>query len=290
VELFISHPPYDALRKGADFPEFHETTYIANSFQLGTLAEGSGSGDVNGFTLAAWSSARGAEFVIANATRDPFAIGAPQYGASQVGRMNIGQTRSVCLVLNAPGDSPFLFQAPKTAAIEVEKGVAFIKLERTWLAVHPVNLRWDGVSAELTAKLAEKKPGEQILATQGTGGKLCGFALEAGEQESHGDYTAFRKAVLDGSKLDLAQAGVGTVGFSGAKGEQVKVQFAESRPIVWRQGVLHDWSKHQALYQGADGAKAPISLGWKEGALEVEASGQRFGCAVTTNGVVSFSH
>jgi hypothetical protein len=288
LELFLAHPPYEALRQGAEAPEFHETRFVGHSFELGTLAEGTGFGDVNGFRLMAYSTERGAEFFIANATRDPFRIGAPQYGDSQVGRMNIAQYRNVCIVLNQPGDSPFLFQAPATAQVETEGRTVFVKLERTWLALHPLNLAWDGVDAELTRKLQEKKPGEQVLAAHGTGGQTTGFALEVGEKESHGDYAAFRKAVLKKSHVDTAAAD-GRVAFAGANGEAVAIRFGGARPEVWRNGQPHDFATaHRVRIAPAQGGDEPVALGWKQGTLRVKAGGESFACTVGPEGEVTF--
>lgn len=288
LELFLAHPPYEALRKGAEAPEFHETRFIANTFELATLAEGTGFGDVNGFRLMAYSTERGAEFFIANATRDPFCIGSPKYGDSQVGRMNIAQYRSVAIVLNQPGDSPFLFQAPATAQVETEGRTVFVKLERTWLALHLLDLAWDGTDAELTRKLQEKKPGEQVFAAHGTGGQTTGFALEVGEAESHGDYAAFRKAVLAKSKVDASALADGRVAFAGANGESVAIRFGGTRPEVWRAGQPHDFATAHRVRIGAPaGVDAPVSLGWKQGTLSVKSGGESFACTVDPAGKVS---
>lgn len=288
VELFLAHPAYDALRGGAEAPEFHETRFIANTFELGTLAEGTGFGDVNGFRLMAFSAVRGAEFFIANATRDPFCIGAPKYGDSQVGRMNTAQHRGACIVLNDPGDSPFLFQAPASAAVEVDGGVVFIRLERTWVALHPLNLAWEGEAGEPTRALQEKKPGEKVFAARGLGGKVAGFAMEVGEAESHGGYDVFRKAVAAKSKVDASALAEGRVDFTAANGDAVAIRFGGARPDVWRAGKPHDFTTaHRAQIASADGGEVPVFLGWKQGMLRVEAGGERFVSKVTETGEVN---
>lgn len=289
LELFLAHPAYEALRQGAEAPEFHETRFIARTYELGTLAEGTGFGDVNGFRLTTFSTERGAEFFLANATRDPEAIGAPKYGESQVGRMNIAQYRNVAIVLNAPGDSPFLFQAPKTATATVEDGVVFVRFERTWAALRPVNLAWNGPDAEATAKIAGKKPGEQVFSARGTGGAVAGFALEVGEEGTPGDFAAFRKAVRDKSTLDLSAIAEGRVSYAGCQGGSVALQFDPARPQVWRNGTPHDFATaHRVRIAPAQGGEAPISLGWKQGTLRVQAGGESFACTVDSEGKVSY--
>lgn len=279
VEIFAAHAHYDALRQGAAQPEEFETTCFGRTFQLGTLDRGTGRGDVNGFKLLAHNSARGADYFIANATTSPGNLGSPQYGNSQVGSMNVGQYRNLAIVLNQPGDSPFLFLAPKSATLVEEQGVSFLKYERTWLAIHPINLGAiieDAVQTEQLSKKRKELAADRILSAKGKGGaKVCGFALEVGEVGTDGDFDAFRKQVLAKAKLDVSGLATGEVAYTGSTGATLKVAFGE-RPSVWRNGTLHDWTKHWALYQGANGGPSPITLGWKQGTLKVEAGGKTF--------------
>jgi hypothetical protein len=288
-EIFAAHAHYDALRQGAAQPEEFETTYFGKTFQLGTLDRGTGRGDVNGFKLLAHNGKRGAEYFIANATTSPGNMGSPQYGSSQVGRMNVGQYRNLAIVLNEPGDSPFLFLAPKSATLTEERGVTFLKYERTWLAIQPVNLNSPAEDAALTAQLSSKRKelsADRILSSKGKGGaKFCGFALEVGEEGTDGDFDAFRANVLGKAKLDVGALAAGEVGYTGSNGATVKLAFGD-RPTVWRNGTQHDWTTHWALYQGADGAESPVSLGWKQGALRVAAGGKTFACSVTPEGAM----
>lgn len=281
VEVFASHAAYEALRRGAAQPESYETTYIGHTFQLGTLAQGTHTPDVNGFKLVAAHSTRGADFFIANATTDPGKMGSAQYTDAQVGRMNVGQYRNLAILLNAPGNAPLLFLTPADVAVETERGVTFFRYEKTWIALRPINLAVQGVSSRLTAKLAD--PGLQIVAAQGTGGAVCGFAMEVGEAESQGSYATFRKAVLDKGRLESAEEG--TAGLTASDGRTLKVRYG-ALPTVWRDGKEHDWSTHTALYRNADGSAAPLSLGWKEGRLHVEAGGKVFECAVSVEGQI----
>ncbi len=293
VELFLAHASYEALRKGAEKPHYFETTYIGHTFQLGTLAQGTGDGDVNGFRLAAYNSRRGADFFIANATTNADRLGSPQYGNDQVGRMNVGQFRHLAILLNAPGDSPLLFITPKDAQRVDRHGITFLAYEKTWLAIHPVNLGKIAIDEEQTRKInyqwdknknafddsKPRHPHLQILAAHGTGGNLCGFALEVGERETHGDFNAFVDAVASRAKLNLAAADDGTVAYTGSDGRTLQVTFGDL-PTVVRNGRTHDWTAHTALYANADGGKAPISLGWKTGHLHVEAGGKTFAATI----------
>jgi hypothetical protein len=48
-----------------------------------------------------------------------------------------------------------------------------------------------------------------LTTASGTGGKVCGFAMELGEQETHGTYEEFKAAVLKSSKVALDKDGEG---------------------------------------------------------------------------------
>lgn len=281
VEVFEAHARYEALRQGAEGPEQYETTYIGHTFLLGTLARGTQAPDINGFKLVAAHSTRGADFFIANATTEPGKMGSAQYSDAQVGKMNVGQYRNLAVLLNAPGDAPLLFLTPDDMPVETERGVTFFRYEKTWIAVRPINLKIGGASADLTAKLGET--GLRIMSAQGTAGAVCGFAMEVGEPDSHGDYPAFRKAVLDKGRLQIEEDG--TAMLTASDGRSLKVRYGPL-PTVWRDGKEHDWSQHTALYRNADGGAAPLALGWKEGRLRVESGGKVFECAVSAEGRV----
>lgn len=290
-EIFAAHAHYDALRQGATQPEEFETTYFGHTFQLGTLDRGTGRGDVNGFKLLAHNSKLGADYFIANATTSPTELGSAKYGNSQVGRMNVGQYRNLAIVLNEPGDSPFLFMAPKAVPHAEEQGVSFLKYERTWIAIHRINLSALAEDSGQTEQLGKKNKElavNRVLSAKGQGGaKVCGFAVEVGEESTDGDFDAFRKKVLEKAKLDVGALAAGEASYAGSAGSTVKVAFGD-RPSVWRNGTPHDWAKHWALYRGADGAESPASLGWKQGALSVNAGGKSFACTVSAEGEVTF--
>ena len=288
-ELFAAHSAYDALRDGADKPVYFETTTFGNTYQFGTLDRGTGFGDINGFKLAAYSAKRGAEFFIANATTDPGKMGSPQYGNAQVGSMNVAHYGNACILLNAPGDSPLLFLTPKTVLMDTESGLTFFRYDKTWLAVRPINLSITGPDAKLTDAIAKGAPQEQIVAAKGTGGKVCGFVLEIGEAETHKDFKAFQAAIRERAKLDVSGVSDGTVLYTTTAGKTLKITFGE-RPAVWRDGAAVDWAARTSIYQPAAGGKAPVSLGWKQGELHVEAGGKTFDCSVKPDGTVAFAN
>ncbi|MEH2031856.1 MAG: hypothetical protein V7K67_19750 [Nostoc sp.] len=271
VELLNSKPTYENWKPGGDkAPQFHETLYFGNSFQLGTLAQGSG-GDWNGFKLMAFNQKRGVDYFIVSTGTDP-----TQISTSSIGGDNIAQYRNLLIWLNDKPKAPFQFFLPKSAKLETHNGVTFIRYEKTWLALTPINLLLEGINTTATQKIHSRYPDDQILTAVGTGKTVAGFALEVGEQETYGSWEQFQQSIVNKSLLNLKQVNRGVVEYQGVFG-QVKLQYQGSGlPKVWRNGHYHDWQKHFAVYQSTDGNKIPIDQGWKEGKLRVEAGGYQF--------------
>jgi hypothetical protein len=264
LELLNSKPTYENWKPGGDnAPEFYETLYFSHTFQLGTLAQGSG-GDWNGFKMMMYNSQRGVDYFIAATGTD-----STQISSSSVGGDNIAQYRNLVIWLNHKPEVPFQFFLPKSAKLESKKGVTFIRYEKTWLALTPINLKIEGVNTAATEKIREKYPDDQIVTAVGGG-----FALEVGENKTHGDWNQFQQSVLK-SRLNLNQIKDGVVEYQGVSGK-VKLQHQQGLPKVWRNGRFHDWRNHHAVYQNSEGGKTPIYQGWKQGRLEVTAGGYQF--------------
>ncbi len=269
VELLNSKPTYENWKPGNDAaPQFHETLYFANTFQIGTLAQGSG-GDWNGFKMMAFNRERGVDYFIAATGTEPKKI-----STSSVGGDNIAQYRNLVIFLNDKQEVPFQFFLPKSAKIETQKNVTFIRYEKTWLALTPINLDIEGINATKTNTISKNYPQDQIITATGTRNSYSGFALETGEKETHGDFQQFQSSVLAKSRLDINQINNGVVEYQGVVGK-VKLKH-QQLPKVWRNGNLHDWKNHFAVYQNAGGEKTPIYQGWKQGEIQIEAGGYKF--------------
>lgn len=273
TEVLATHPTYENWKPGGeDAPAFFETQFFGNTYQLGTLTDGS-QGDVNGFNLLAYNTKRGIDHFVACSGPG---IGTKGISTGSAGGDNVAQYRNLVIWLSGKGDAPFRFMVPKSAARVDEGGVTFLQYEKTWLALRPINLAIGEVDKASTDSVAKEWPDDQIMGAQGTGGTVAGFALEIGEAETHGDFDAFRKAVLAKGKLDLTQVAEGTVAYTGVDGGAVKLTHAGgARPPIWRNGVARDYANEYAEYQPV-GGKAPIALGWKQGTLRVEAGGYVF--------------
>jgi hypothetical protein len=259
LELLNSKPTYDNWKPGgSDKPQFYETLYFGNSFQLGTLAQGSG-GDWNGFKLMSYNSHRGVDYFIASSGND-----ADKISTSSTGNDAVAQYQNLAIWLNDK-PAPFQFFLPKTAQVEFLRGKLFIKLEKTWLSVAPINLQFGAVNSNL-----KRYPDDQILTATATGQKISGFTLEVGEGES---WEQFKRAVLVNSRLKVGNHQIEY--FSSKKKLKIENQ-GQELPKVWRDGRYHDWRTHTDIYRSdtSNMNKAPIYQAWKGGKLEVIADGR----------------
>lgn len=258
-------------------PEFFETTFIANTYQFGTLSTGSG-GDVNGFKLLAFDSKRGVDFFYPGTGGDPMKATTP------IG--NVAHHRNLAIVLrNGGGD--FYWYVPADLQVETRNGVTFLRFEKTWMALWPINTENPAIDQSLRGKL-KNRPDDAAMSAKVKGSGASGFAVEIGEEPTHGNYERFRDAVLGKSKLDLSALAQGKVTLTGSDGAAVAIDITGGgQPRVWRNGKLHDWNAHRPLYQSSTG-KGPVSLGWKTGSLRVEAGGHLFEVTVPDEGPVTF--
>jgi len=284
VEIWASKPVYEVWKMSdTDGPAYFETTTIGNTWQLGSLSEGS-SGDMNGFKLMTYSSKRGTDNLYCStaASLDSKAISTGSAGGDEIAQM-----RNLCIFLNGRGEVPFNFFVPKTLQTEDEGGVKFFKFEQTWVALWPINMTFTG-KADLPVKKGEAAANDEVLQAKGNKA-FAGFAMEIGEQQTHGDYAAFKQKILKNAKL---AANEGTVTLTGSDGSTLKMEYsaANGQPRVTRNGKVHDWSKHWPLYQGAEGGASPVTLGWKEGTLKVNAGGASFEATLSKENGYVFKH
>jgi hypothetical protein len=286
VTMFLSHPTYEHWKPGAaEKPEFYETQHIGNTFLLGSLPTGNPAGiwDVNGLKMLVANSQRGADYFIPASGNAPEKI-----TTSTNGKDHIAQFGPLLLHLNGEGNAPFHFFVPPDTKVEQKNDIWFFQMEKTWVAVHPLNLSWSGENA-VTTKVRERAPGVTIYSAQGKGDKFCGYALEVGEAPQYVSHENFRDAVLQKAKVETVDLTVGSAVLHGANGHAMRLQAVPGgMPQIWRDGQAHDWAKHFALYQGANGA-APVEQGWKSGTFKVLAGGKTFSGKLSLDGKYSFT-
>lgn len=132
-----------------------------------------------------------------------------------------------------------------------------------------------GVVADAGGGASEPGSTYTVLPAAGAAVPLTGLAIELADGLHFADYAAFRTAVLSKSKLRATDGGAE---FAAASGASVAMTWdgKAALPKVTRDGKPHDWDQHRALWQAGSTKSAPVSLGWRDGRLEVNAGGRRF--------------
>ncbi len=262
VEIFATKPVYEVWRMTEkDGPSYYETTYIANTYQLGTLTRGSG-GDINGFKLMTFNGTRGTDNLIAIASNTTDARG---ISTGSKGGENVAQAGNAAIFL-APAKSPVMLFLPKSTKITKDGAWLFVQFEKTWAAFHAINLDWN-----TDAREAQKSPEDQVLLTSGNGDGLCGFAMELGEGESFDAFVARVKSKASAS----IEGPVATL--KTTDGRTVQLGYQQD-PVAGAKltidGKTVDFAQRLALWQS--GEKGPINMPWRAGPLTVQAGGKTF--------------
>lgn len=316
TEIFASKASYNAPQEGKyGKPISHETQYFGKTFLMGSLFEGTDrdGGDTNGFKIHAWDKERGVSDIQAAPTSKPLLIGSPVYKQGVISARNrVAQNKDIAIWLTADGVSPWRFVLPKKVKVSEKNDVTFLEADKTYFALHPINLKIDGISAAETeginfvtkgkgkkAKKREKWPDHQVITANGTGGNVSGFAIEIGEAPQYKSFDAFQKAVLSKSKLSvessdtadmvqLTSAAGRSVGMHAGKGLSSKTSY------VLRDGNKHDIAGVHAkvTYTDVDkGAEGLIHQDWLgDGTLTVRAGGAVFTGKVDEAGNYTFTN
>jgi len=296
VELFAAKPTYETWKaegdatasKGYPAPNYQqadhepwvmETTYIGQTFQLGTLPQGS-FGDVNGFKLLMADPEHGAQFFTGASVGNPTQVNRGS------GKDKIAHYRHAMINLTDRGDAPWAFILPAGAAVEDADGIRFIRQHETWLALRPINLKLN----DPDGKRVKGWKHTQAMTGKGTGGEASGFVLEIGEPRTHGSYDKFKQAVRSKAKLEVNGK---SATYTTTTGQTVGLELTGAWvPRITRDGKPFNPMARQnwALYRPADGSDAPICLGWKAGKLHVEAGGQTFDATYPDDHAYTWEH
>ena len=277
VELLSTKPVYENWKPGNDEkPGYWETTFFGQTYQMGSLVGTFADGDVAPFKLMAYNSDRGVDYFVANS-------GGNMVRPGKKPGDQIGQYRNLLIWLRPADDKPFFFQLPRSAKAEIENDIWFFQLEKTWLALRPINLS-DRATVPITKKkLVKVYSQEQTFKVTTVGNSYAGFALEVGEDNSHGSYTDFKQSVIKKSKLDLKDLASGKVKLKGMNGNSIQLKYNTDNllPFIFRGDKEYDWSKNFALYNSLSNNKQPIDLGWKIGKLKVRVKDLEFQNKIT---------
>ncbi len=270
VEIFASKPIYQVWQmKPDDGPEFFETTYIAETYQLGTLTRGSG-GDLNGFKLMTLNSQRGTDNLIAIASNN---LSSKGISTGSRGGENVAQVGNTTIFL-APPKSPVMLFMPKSATVQQDGAWLFVKFETTWAAFHALNLEWN-----TSAKDPEKAPMDMVLLTEGKNDGPCGFAMELGEG---GNFEQFVEKVK--AKASASIDGK-TAKFTTSDGRVIEAGYNEdpiAGPKITIDGKTVDFKTRFDSYNS--GENGPVNKPWRDGVLTVKAGGKTFIGKLTKNG------
>ncbi len=327
VELFLSHPAYENWkrdregRSGRDFPEYHETLYLAHHYRFGTLIGGN-RGDVSGFCLISENSKRGVDYLkIGHSLGKDLAkikkgktLRRSKFVTTSAGKINIAQYRNLCIYVTNAGKASFYLLCAPGSLRRREGETVFLRHEKTWIALTAFGMKWEGRNEVLSRGFA---PAGDILEGRGTGGAFAGFAMEVGEPETHGSFDDFVRGVMQRSVLKNPEPGRWE--YRGMAGRRVGLKYSpgwpgifetdprkpwEVRrvrraeevyaryPTVYRDGRKHDWIReHFALYTNADPAnKEPVHLGFREGRLTVISEHWYYEGTMAKDGTFRFSN
>lgn len=266
LEMLATKPVYENWKEGKDQrPGYWETQFFGNTYQMGSLAGTFADGDVEPFGLMAFNQERGVDYFAVNTGRKSVRPGKNKGD-------QIGQFQNLLVWLRKADEAPFAFQIPQTATFERENDIWFVQLEKTGLAIFPINLSALQPQIIDNERWLKRYSSEQVLSAQTQGDSYGGFALEVVDLNSQTTYEKFKEEVKQKSRLDLRQLQQGKVIFQGKEKKTLALTYNQQNllPILQKNGKLFDWSKHFNIYDSQTLDSAPIALGWKQGRLKVK--------------------
>lgn len=262
TEFLINHAPYSDPMKG-NFnvtPDYFETQFIGDTFQLGTLARGTQEPDANGFKILADDSEKGAEMIQLVPGPDHRFPGSPQYQPEKLfGKGRVAHSRNVAIYLVNGDQTPWTWVIPDKTQVEKKNGVLFLQHENTWIAYRPLKTNIEAENAEKTDMIkyrnrrvrlkkdqienppewlvpgsmkeddkgrtwaqrrTEYYPEYKVLTATADGKGWAGFVVEIGEPSTHGSYQKFQSAILSKASLEDSKLGQGLVTYSDSLGKQ----------------------------------------------------------------------
>jgi hypothetical protein len=267
VEIIESKPTYEGWFKkegGEDTVEYPEFLHVGNTFQLGTLPF-LHRGDVCGFRLGMAEAKRGLATLIAfSGTK-----GYKGHATATNGQDQVAQLRNAVLWMNREPTADLHLSVPAAAEITQQEGWTFVHGEQTWIALRGIHADGGNPDQAAVEKLFMNKgksryPEDTILTWTGSGNGPCGLYLEVGEQQSHGSFADFTKAICAKAKIDDAALGAdGRVVATTALGATLALTITDGLPIIERNGKAYDWATHTELYGTGSVGTSPVTLGWK---------------------------
>jgi hypothetical protein len=290
VEMINTKPTYAywSNPQGRSRPRFWETLYIAQTYQLGSLAaeslEGMPLANYRVMSLGAWNSRRGVDYVILQT--DP-----PDQHATMKADERLAQYRNVLVWIKdtQPG-TRFYLQLPKHAVMQTKRDALFIGLEKTFLCIRSFGL---GSWQPYPEKTSEIYKDEVFLSAEASKPGLCGVVLEVVEGpgvETLDDLISqSHRASLDLSRLQRERE----VSYRAISGLSLRVQYRQDTclPVMERDGTPFRLENYLDVYRAMDVPKdeGPVMQGWNSGQLAVRAGGRGFTMTVAPDGTTKWS-
>jgi len=255
--------------------------FLAKNYDLSSVVGAGGADDVGPFRLVFNHGAEAETFV---------ATSGPQFPGKYPGDA-IGQYRNLLLWISpADGSGQFSFALPSRIALVDDSGWKFGDAGGTWIALQPFAI--GPIQPETnppTGDAADQRkaafgPDSFYNAKRGAASP-GGFAMIVADEGDYPSFDAFRQAVKTRAKLDTSRLAQKTVRLTGGDGAFLEVTQSDTGlPVVNRNGNVRDWTDHKnwSLWQTVGGNL--ISLGWKEGTLNLTAGGKSYSGSVTLAG------
>jgi hypothetical protein len=277
IEILSAKPDYQVWqhdwKKAA--PAYYETQYIAPSFQFGTLLQGTQEPDVNGFKIATYSTAHGAQTVCAAPCSDPLKLGSPTYtGGILAPGSAVGQNGNMAVYLTRQSDKPYLWWMPADAVLETRGQVLLVRLERCALAIWPINATIPAPDKQATALVQnkdEKTPRWPMLTVLRSEiqnkNHPYGFAIEIVEAADDRAARSFFEAAVKASPQTDELAARAAISFTApGEGRRVRLQWGENPAAirVWKDGILLDLVEKPAVYRSSI-----LQQAWQGGSLRL---------------------
>lgn len=296
IEILAAKPSYSATTKhqSDSQPEYLETQYIANTYQMGSLTGGTSpdGGDVNGFKILAFDQKQGAVALHATPGGNPQYPDSPMYKKGIVSSVNrVAQQENIAIWLTQDGQSPWVWVIPDHIKVSNQNDFTILECDRTWIAIHPLGttpLKLDEkLTRELTDTEKQRFPNHKVLSAKGISNNYSGLAIEVGEKQSHGSFDNFIKSI-NKATVEVEELNKGIARYKSADGKYLGFHWNDD-PLnlgVWQNGQRRDLKADaNHLYKSE-----VINAKWGSGMLQVNAGGHTFKSQVDQNGIATFTN
>lgn len=276
VEILATKPNYENWKEGAsDRPRNFETIYIGQHGGMGSVIDPGGNGDLAPFRIVLNRGSNDTDVV---ALAPDNKLNTKRKGSQ------IAQFANLLVWMSDQRDKPWHLYRGEGTTMEEHDGVTFIKGDKAWLAIRRHGV---GDFADLTVKgkasLGNSKAQWSSAEHQAAWNAI---SIEYGEMGQYDSFADFRKAVTSKGSMVIDE-GQRQVTLTGSDGRVLVTRYndANDLPVVIRDGEERDWNDpaQWALWRTV-GDDTVVDLGWKDGALTVQAGGHTYRANFALNG------